>query len=217
MGVKHTIAAICIMWTTLALNPGFAANNFVIKKCRGANGEWYYGDNVGQACAHSRVTELNNTGIATKELAAPLTSAQLKERNATLAKSEKNKKKAMAKARRDRILLSQYASAGDITYVRDRKIADIKGLIQGEQDTLKSLKNTLPRLQAQEIAERPTNKGAADGTAQIIADTKAQIATHEENIQKDQAEIVTVRKQAAADLVLFRKLKNPSLTAGPTP
>ena len=217
MGLKHTTVAICFLLIVLGLKPGFAASGFVIKKCRGANGEWYYGDTADRACAHSKVTELTDSGIKTKELAAPPTAAQLKEDAGALAKSKKAKELAKARARRDRILLSMYASAGDITYVRDRKISDINGLIVGEQDTLKSLQATLPRLQAQETVEASTDKSMAAETARIIANTKAQIATHEANIQKDQREIAAVRKQAAADLVRFQKLKDqsPAIAAAP--
>ena len=110
-----------------------------------------------------------------------------------------------------------YASASDITYVRNRKIADIKGLIEGEKDTLKSLQATLPRLRAQETAEESTNKPEAADTAQVIANTEAQIAAHNENIKKEQQEIVSVRRQAAADLVRYRQLKAaPSLTSDTT-
>lgn len=214
MRFKHTIAAVCFLSIAMGLKPGFAGPTFVIKKCRDANGEWHYGDNAGRACANSKVIEITDSGVRTKELAAPLTAAQLKERTAALAKSAKAQQQARSRARRDRILLSMYASASDITYVRNRKIADIKSLIEGEKDTLKSLQATLPRLRAQETAEKSTNKPEAADTAQVIANTEAQIATHNENIKKEQQEIVSVRQQAAADLVRYRKLKAaPSLTS----
>ncbi len=211
MNFKHTIVAVCFLLVTLGLKPGFAEPGFVIKKCRDANGEWHYGDTAGRACAHSKVIEITNSGVKTKELAAPLTPTQLKEHAATLAKTEKATQKVRAQARKDRILLSMYASENDITYVRDRKISDIKGLIEGEKDTLKSLRATLPRLQAEETAQASRNKAAAAGTATIIADTRAQIATHEATIEKEQQEEAAVRQQAAADLARYRQLKKSPL------
>lgn len=210
MNMKHTIAALCFLSIALIPLTGFAGGSFVIKKCRGANGEWYYGDTADRACARSKVIEINNAGIKTKELAAPLTPAQL-------VKHKKAERKARAQARRDRILLSMYGDAKDITYVRNRKIADIKNLISGENDTLKSLAATLPRLEAQESAEASTDKAAAASTAVVIADTKAQIATHEANIKNDEQAITQVRKQAASDLIRYRKLRGIPQSATATP
>ncbi|MHB8550485.1 MAG: hypothetical protein ACYDB8_05875 [Acidiferrobacterales bacterium] len=199
----------------MGLKPSIAGTAFVIKKCQDANGEWHYGDNAGRECAHSKVIEITNSGVKTKELAAPLTPAQLKAHAAEFAQAAKEKAKARARARRDRILLSMYASSDDITYVRNRKISDVNGLIEGEKDTLKPLQATLSRLQAEEAAQKSTNKAEAAATAKVIANTEAQIAKHKENIKKEQQEIVAIRQQAAADLARYRKLKD--MGPGPTP
>ncbi|MHB8453439.1 MAG: hypothetical protein ACYDDO_01820 [Acidiferrobacterales bacterium] len=208
MNSKHTIVTICFLAASLwvAASASGAETTFRIKKCQDANGEWHYGDDADRACAHSKVIEITESGVKAKEIAAPLTPEQLKEQTAQQAEAQKEKAKADEQARRDHLLLAMYASESDITYVRDRKIADIEAQIQASQDTLKSLRATLVRLQTQnKVKDDPK-------TAKIIANTQAQMATHEDAIKEKRDEEAAIRNQAAADLVRYREL-----TSAPAP
>lgn len=207
MNLKHTTLAALFLATGLWAAAGVADTGLRIKKCQDANGEWHYGDTADVACAKSKIIEITDTGVETKEIAAPLTAEQLKERAAQQAAAKKQEQR----AERDRLLLSMYASESDITYVRDRKIADIESQIQASRDTVKSLQATLLRLQSEETRQKAKNKGEAADTAKIITNTQSQIATHEASIKDRQKEEDVIRKQADADLARYRELKkNPS-------
>ncbi len=211
MNCKHTIVTFCFLAASLfvAASASGADTTFRIKKCQDANGEWHYGDDADRACAHSKVIEITETGVKAKEIAAPLTAEQLKEKAAQQAEAQKEKEKTDEQARKDRLLLAMYASESDINYVRDRKIADIESQIQASEDTLKSLNATLVRLQTQNKAKNDPK------AAKIIANTQAQIATHEAAIKEKHDEEAAIRNQAAADLVRYRELRNaPAPLAG---
>ncbi len=203
MARKHTILVTWFLIAGLCSLPAIADSGFTIEKCQDANGEWHYGDTADVDCAKSKIIEINNSGVETKEIAGPLTAAQLKERAAQQAAAKKQEKQ----AEKDQLLRSMYASESDITYVRDRKIADVESQIRASEETVKSLNATLVRLQKQERQQQTSNKAYAGTTATIIANTQSQIATHEASIKEKRQEEDTIRKQAAADLARYRELE----------
>src|ERR1051325_11975286 len=72
-----------------------------IKKCQDATGKWHYGDSASEACAQSKVTVMSEQGIKKKEIAAPLTRDELKQRE--LADEDRAKAAEQAK-REERVL-----------------------------------------------------------------------------------------------------------------
>jgi chromosome segregation ATPase len=190
-----------------------------IKKCQDAQGRWHYGDSADAECARSKVIELDTRGVQRKEIAAPLTEAEFKARESQRRSEEQTRKEAEEQAKRDQQLLSTYTHEDDITYMRDRKVADIEAQIRASQDTLKSLKTSLGRLQAQAAEEQRAGKPVTPQTAKTIANNEAQIAKHEANIQKMKHEQEALRVQYQGELERFRevKRKQPSPPAPAAP
>jgi hypothetical protein len=179
----------------------------LIKKCQDAAGKWHYGDTAAEECAKSRITEISETGVKRKEIAAPPTEQELREREARQGEIERERRLAEEQKRRDELLLSTYGHEDDIAYTRDRKLAQLESAIKASEDTLQSLRAALARLEAQAAEESRGGKPVPAPTAKNIAQTKNQIATHEAAIQAKRKEQETVRRQAAADLARYRELK----------
>lgn len=202
--------------------PTFAAGASVnapatrIKKCQDAQGQWHYGDDASDACARSKVIELDTRGIKRGEIAAPLTEAELKAREQNRAAKEKQRKLTEEQARRDQQLLATYAIEDDIVLTRDRKLSDIESQIRASQDTLDSLRKSFSRVQAQAAEEQRTGKAVSPQTAKTIANNEAQIAKHEAHVQNLKKEQETVRTQFQADLQRFRELKSKQVVAPTT-
>ena len=184
-----------------------------IKKCQDAAGKWHYGDTADEECAHSKVYELDKSGVKRKEIAAPLTDAELKANEQNREQIEKERKAAEEQQRRDQQLLATYAIEEDITMTRDRKISDIESQIHASQETLKSLHTSLTRLQAQAAEEQRGGKPVTPQTAKTIENNKAQIARHEALIQKMKKDQEATRTQYQNDLERFRELKRKPLPA----
>lgn len=177
-----------------------------IKKCRDATGQWHYGDTAAAACANSKVTVINQQGVKTGVIDAPPTAADLKQREA----KEKEAKRAEEQAKRDQVLLTTYAHEDDITYIRDRKVAELESVIKASQDTLKPLRATLKRLEAQADSEQKSQKSVSEQTTTEIKRTRTQIAKHEEAIAQRRQEQEDIKVQAQKDLVRYRELKGES-------
>jgi hypothetical protein len=178
-----------------------------IKKCKDAAGKWHYGDTAAEECAQSKVTVLSEKGFTKKVIAAPLTEAELKEHELKKEELEKEQKNAEDQAKHDALLLSTYGVEDDINYVRDRKIAQIESSVHASEETLKSLRGALVRMETQATDEAKGDKTAAEQTTKNIEQTKLQIGKHEAVVATRRKEQEDIRNQYAADLARYRELK----------
>jgi len=186
-----------------------------IKKCQDAAGKWHYGDSADEDCARSKVIELDARGVKRKEVAAPLTEAELKAREQNREREELARKQLEEQQRRDQQLLATYAIEDDIILTRDRKISDFEAQINASQETLKSLRASLAKLQKQASEEQHTAKKVSPQTAKTIANNEAQIAKHELYVEKMHKEQEAMRVQYQTELERFRELKRKPLPAVP--
>jgi len=161
------------------------------------------------------VIELDMRGIQRKEIAAPLTAAELKAREQNRERDEQARKQLEDQQRRDQQLLATYAIEDDIVLTRDRKISDIEAQIRASQETLKSLHTSLARLQAQAAEEQRTGKQVSPQTAKTISNNETQITKHEVHVEKMKKDQEAMRTQYQTELERFRELKRKPLPAAP--
>lgn len=197
---------ICVLLTLAAAATAVeaAAPTVTIKKCQDAAGKWHYGDSAASACANSPIVEMSETGVPRKVVPRPLTADELK----ASEQQKDDDSKAVDQAKKDELLLSSYAHEADIVYVRDRKIAQLDASISASQDTLKSLRAALARLETQATEEKRGGKPASEQSTKGLAQTQAQIAKHEAAIVTKQQEKELVREQSAKEVERYRQLKN---------
>ena len=195
------IAALALVVPTLTVEAA------TIKKCKDAQGKWHYGDQAAEECERSKIIELSDHGIKTKEVRPPATEEELATREFEKAELEALKKRAAEQAKIDRQLLATYGHEDDIIYIRDRKLVQIESTISAATATLKPLRAALVRME-EEAAGSPAAK---DLNAQIIQ-TKQQIARHETAMAAKRKEQEAIRAHADADLKRYRELKRKTLT-----
>lgn len=217
---KHhiIISGLAALGIAVTLPPLFAADGTQkIKKCQDVQGRWHYGDTADAACAESKVIEMTGQGIQTKEIAAPPTEAELRDRSARKSEIEQQKREADDAARRDKLLLSTYGHEDDIAFVRDRKIADLDSQIKASEDTMKSLTAALERIRKQAEDEKRAG-GVSEQTAKSVTNSEAQIAKHETHILSLRKEQVSLRNHYQKELERYRQLKSsiPQTAAPPT-
>ena len=184
-----------------------AAKGASIKKCQDETGKWHYGDTAAEECAKSKVIVITETGTKRKEIAAPPTEEELKERERHKEEVEREKLDAADRAKKDELLLSTYGHEQDIIYVRDRKLAQVESSIGATEATLQSLRAVLTRMEAQ-AADDKDDKAASEQSTKAIAQTRAQIAKHEAYLATRKQEQEDIRKQTEQDLARYRELKN---------
>lgn len=213
-----SIFIIPIVFLITAISPASAADakkGSRIKKCQDAAGQWHYGDSADEECARSKVIELDARGVKRKEIAAPLTDAELKAREQNREQEEKARKIVEEQQRRDQQLLATYAIEDDIIMTRDRKISDIGAQISASLETLKSLRASLEKLQKQASEEQRTTKQVSPQTTKTISNNEAQIAKHEAYVEKMKRDQEATRVQYQSELERFRELKRKPLPVMP--
>ncbi len=210
-----TLLLVSLFAATLPVSAADDKKGPRIKKCQDAAGKWHYGDSADEECARSKVIELDKHGIQRKVIAAPLTESELKAREQNRERDEQARKQIVEQQRRDQQLLATYAIEDDIIMTRDRKISDIEAQIRASQETLKSLRTSLARLQTQAAEEQRGGKPVSPQTANTISNNEAQIAKHEAHVDKMKKDQETMRAQYQTDLERFRELKRKPLPASP--
>lgn len=183
-------------------------NTGKIRKCRDAAGKWHYGDTAAEECARSKITIMSEQGITRREIAPPPTETDLKQR----AELQEQEDKAKERAKQDELLLSSYAHEADVLYVRDRKLSQIESSIKASEETLKSLRGALARMEAQAADEQKSGK-VSEQTTKGLEQTRAQIGKHEAVIATKKKEQEVVRARAEVDLARYRELKKAPLPA----
>ena len=210
----HVFPRLCLLAVllALALPAGAQQGKVGIKKCQDAAGKWHYGDTAANECAKSKVEVLSGEGVKKKEIAAPPTEAELAERERRKDEVAQEKRSAEEQAKRDEILRATYGHEDDIALVRDRKVAQLEATIKASEDTLKSLRGALTRMETQKQGEQEKKDAKALAqTEKGIAQTKAQIERHEASVAQKRKEQEQVRKQYTEDLERYRDLKQRSV------
>ncbi|MBI3778917.1 MAG: hypothetical protein HY274_08410 [Gammaproteobacteria bacterium] len=206
MSRNSPVSLLLVLALCLPASGAFAETGQTIKKCKDTTGRWHYGDTAAEECAKSKITVISDEGTTKKVIAAPPTAQELKEREARKEIEEAEHQKAADQAKKDALLLSTYGVEDDINYIRDRKIALIESSIKASEETLKSLRAALTRMEAQAADDEKGGK-VDPSTTKNIEQTRKQIARHESVVADKRGEQEALRKQYAAELERYRELK----------
>ena len=212
---KSVYAFILALGLCLPVMGIHAASGPTIKKCKDATGQWHYGDSAAQECAKSKITVMSDEGTTKKVIAAPPTAGELKEHEARQETESAEKQRATDQAKKDAVLLSTYGGEDDINYIRDRKIAQIETSIKASEETLKSLRAALARMEVQAVDESKGDKAADQSTVKNIEQTKKQIARHEGVVAEKHKEQEALRKQYADEMERYREIKKNQAAKAP--
>lgn len=210
---NSSVLILSLLCATFACAATAAEKGARIKKCQDEKGVWHYGDSADEACAKSKVTVIDDKGLTRKEIAAPLTEEELKERERTKAAREAERKAREEQAKRDQLLLATYGHEDDIDVARDRKLAMIDAQIKTIESTLTTLRATLTRMQAHAGQEKKS--GGKDGaqTEKDIEKTEAQIREQEKSLAARRQEQETIRQRYAEELKHYREVKARAISA----
>ena len=213
---KSVYAFILVLGLCLPVMGIHAASGPTIKKCKDATGQWHYGDSAAQECAKSKITVMSDEGMTKKVIAAPPTAEELKEREARQEVEAAEQQRSADQAKKDVLLLSTYGGEDDIIYIRDRKIAQIESSVKASEETLKSLRAALARMEAQAADEGKGDKAADQSTVKNIEQTRKQIARHEGVVAEKRKEQEALRKQYADEMERYRVIKKNQAAKAPT-
>lgn len=191
--------------------PGHAQKMF---RCVDDKGVTHFGETMPVACAKKPVTELNKTGRVVRELDAPLTAEQQKERAEKEAKQREIDKLIAEQRLKDEALLSSYGTEKEFDTLRARELAQIdlrqKALERRAADVQARVQKFEKEMEFYTAGRSKSSKGDAAPPADLVnsldrarADQKA-LQGEAQRLDKDRAATV---QRYETERVRWRKLK----------
>ena len=179
------------------------ANTF----CCEANNKTYCDDGVPAACYGKAYRQLNNSGVVIKHYAAPLTPAQLAQKEAELARQRAEEEKRAEQERQDRKLVSMYATLTDMDIGHERQLADMR---KSQQQIEKKL------AEAEKKKKQLTNEVEFYKKDKLPAELKAQVDSNEKDIETQKQAIKAKGQEIDAAKARFdeERQRYLNLTAG---
>jgi hypothetical protein len=199
--------ALCGSLVLLQSAPAAAADSASTKKTYmwiDKNGHKQYGDAIPPEYAQSETRVLNQQGVETQRVDAPLTPAQLAERT-RIAKEKQDREQ------HDRFLLTTYTSARDIERLRDERLVQLDAQIKAAGAYIDSLDARLKALQVRSQQFKPYSTRAnarrmPDDLAEQLVRGASEMTAQRKALEKQRQELVAVRAQFDADIARYREL-----------
>lgn len=177
--------------------------------CKDASGRTLTSDRPIPECAERAQRHMDRNGIVRREIAAPLTSEQKKEK---LAAEQRAKAEAVIeeeKKQNDRALLARFAHEKDIDVARKRSIDPVQDQIRRETATLVAAEKVLAAAQAD--GDRHKGKPALPpAIQQRIEDAQKSVKESRILIEQRELEIVQLGARFDTTLMRFRQLNAPA-------
>ena len=193
--------AILVASATLAAH---AAEQASIYTCRDRAGRTITSDRPIPECNDRAVRELGPSGIVKREIAAPLTPEQQRQKDIDDRKKRLADDAAREKRRRDSALLAAYSNESQIEAARRRALADAEDSIKTSHLHLTDLTSEKKSL-AQE-AEFYKNKRMPLPVKRRLDDNEAAITDEEATIKMRQSDVERINQRYDEELKRFREL-----------
>ena len=158
--------------------------------------------------------EISDQGITVNEVARAKTPEELRREREEAARlaAEKAEQERIARKRaeHDRVLLSTFATEGDLLLARDGKLQTIESRIRHARGIISQLQKKLQNLEARAAELERSGKALPSNLERSIRTMEHRISEHVAFIEARRTEQQGVRETFATDLARYRELRNPA-------
>jgi hypothetical protein len=174
-----------------------------IYMCKDANGRTFTSDRPIPECADRAMRQYGNNGMVRKEIPAPLTAEQKREKQAEEEKKKADELAADEQRRADRALLARFRSEADIEQARVRDTAAINDQIAQQKKIVATVEEEWKTAQATANTQKqagklnPVVQGKAASAAQKVVDARM-------TLQDTQTELKQINTKYEQLLVRYR-------------
>ena len=173
--------------------------------CKDSNGRTITSDRPIPECAARPMRELGKDGVTRREIAAPLTAAQKRQREVDADRLRTEAEAALEVRRRDLAMLERFRSESEIHAAHKRAIEDIQENIKRETVTLVAAEKTLKEAQIESNGRKGKN-GAALLPTRRYEDAKAAVASQVDSIREQRINMLKVDAWFEETLKRYREL-----------
>ena len=190
---------------TLVLLFSIANSAYAIKKCKDADGKWFYGDIAVAECEYSKITTLNDRGFITEEIAAPKTDEELKAQEEELAIQDAQEKKLIADEEEKRRVLSIYETEADIDRQRDNQLYSVQSNMAVHQAYQKGMGRRIASYEVK-LVETKSKRAKEKYTSQI-KEAKTRVENSKNELIVLEAQKKDIIKKFAKEKEVYLSLK----------
>lgn len=194
----------------IALCASGAAEAQKIYTCRDKAGRTLTSDRPIPECADRAMRELNSSGTVLREIPAPLTLEQRRQKELDEAKKKLADDAAREQKRRDEALLAAYSSEDKIEFARRRALTDTEALIKASQNHTMDLKKDRAAI----TQEAAFYKGRLlpPSIRRKLDDNHAALADEEAALAQRRADLERINQRYDDEIKRFRELMGVART-----
>ncbi len=170
------------------------------------NGVVVLDDNIPPRYAVNGYTVLSPTGRVLRVVPRQLTPAEIRAREEELRRRSQAERELAERYASDAELLRLYSSPEDVERARDRKLADIDGLINTTRGNIQRLKIQKRNLEIQAADMERAGQPVSPEIIENLRIIDSQIREKESEVMARTREQDLIREQYAEDLARFREL-----------
>ena len=182
----------------LAFASGGAQAAGKIYRCKNADGSTYYSQAFDPRLCTQGGSQLNDQGLAVKQIERPKTEEELAALKAQAALEAEEKARAEELAREDQVLLMSFASEADLQRTHDQQMQSLETAIATTNLQLANQQKSLSDLLASAAESERANQPVSESLA-------ASIATVRKAIEEENTYIARKEAQKAEAAVEFEK------------
>lgn len=198
-------AAACILSGALGLTAPLIGHAQRILMCKDASGRTVTADRPMPECADRAVRELDRNGIVRREIPAPLTAEQKRQKKMEEEKARAEQAAAAEQKQQDRAIMDRYRNEGEIAIARERTVELVRE--QSRREAVALAAAQAQRKDALTELGRLKNPKATPPAVQRKLDESSQAMLDAQNKMRDyEAEIVLINAQYNATLKRFQEL-----------
>jgi len=177
-----------------------------IYKCKDANGRTITSDRPIPECADRPLQELNKSGVVKREIAAPLTAEEKRQRELDAEKKKAEEAAAKERKRNDEAILAVYRTEADIEKARKRSLDVVQEQLKRDTAALAAAEKSVKPLQAEmdDLAKRKVKAPA--GVQHRYDDAMRNVNDTKRRIQDQEAELGKINQKFDETLKRFREL-----------
>ena len=190
---------------TLLLLFSIANSAYAIKKCKDADGKWFYGDIAVAECENSKITTLNDRGFITEEIAAPKTDEELKIEEEELALINAEEQKIIENEKEKHRILSIYETEADIDRQRDNQLYSVQSNMAVHKAYQKGMDRRIASYEVK-LVETKSSRAKERYTAQI-KEAKTRVENSKNELIVLEAQKEDIIKKFANEKEVYLSLK----------
>lgn len=202
--------AVKILFCLSAMLPAAAYAQIIM--CKDASGKTHTSDRPIMECADRPIREFGNSGYLKREIPAPLTAEQKRQKQLEDEKRRAEEVALLEQKQADRALLARYRSEDDIEIARKRALEVVQDQFVRQNEVIAAAEK-LQRDAQSEIAQSNNKNEVPPALQQRLGESNTKIRNEKNKRQFYAEAMVQINAQFDATVKRYRELNNRDSTA----